>query len=665
MLVEALVFGGMFALSKRRKHRTKRNTVVATDSSCNVVRKTSAVPAKNHHQSPIQEATFHLTVSTAALGVSTLAFVMPALQPIGVGLLLYLCWPALQSTFKRWSQHRTLGHDFLVSLLMVSGLVAQQFFPLALGMFFYYFGKKLLLQSQNHSKAMISDLFHQKVENVWVIKDGTEVELSIEEVQTHDHIVVNAGDVIPIDGKIMHGEALVDQQVLTGESQPIEKSLGDAVFSSTQLMSGRLVVQVEKTGSDTAVSKIANILQHSADHRVSVLTQGEKLADKVAMPLVTLATVVTPYWGLASASSVLSSSFGNRLQITGSLSVLNHLDLATQKGILIKDGRALEKLSQVDTVLFDKTGTLTEEQPSLGQIIMLDPDYPEEELLAEAAAAEYQLSHPIAKAIVNAAEAQAVDFPIIDTNHFQIGLGVTVTIQDKTVLVGSLRFIEQANIEISAEVYARLEASHLAGHTIVFVAVNQTLKGLLEIHPTVRPEVKQTLMRLKQLGVKSLVIVSGDHEKPTQLLAQALGMDAYFSQVMPEDKGKIVKDLQQQGKTVCFIGDGVNDAIAIQQADVSISIDGATNVAMDLAQIILMDGSLKRLGELFETALSLDVNLKKTINLVYAQTAINLAGIFFFGFGLLTTVLVNNSLLIVAVKQSKKNYLPHKSHDHF
>lgn len=266
---------------------------------------------------------------------------------------------------------------------------------------------------------------------------------------------------------------------------------------------------------------------------------------------------------------------------------MNHLKLATEKGIMIKDGRAIETLSRVDTVLFDKTGTLTTDQPYVSAIVPCSQDYSEERLLTEAALAEMKLSHPIAKAILAKAQETGIRLPESEDASevtFQVGLGVQVTMRSGLIQVGSRRFIEAQGIAISDEMLRVTEAAYEKGHSVVFLAGNSELKGILQIAPEIRPEIKESLQKLRQQGIQHIAIISGDNQEPTRKVAQTLGIEEFFAEVMPEQKADIIKNLQKQGRTVCFIGDGINDTIAMKCADVAISIDGSSRIACPLCQ---------------------------------------------------------------------------------
>ncbi len=355
-----------------------------------------------------------------------------------------------------------------------------------------------------------------------------------------------------------------------------------------------------------------------------------------------------PILGPVGAAVILNSHISNRIRIFAPLGTLNYLSVASHKGILIKDGRALEGLSQVDTVLFDKTGTLTKELPEVGRIIPFD-NYGENEILVYAAAAECKLAHPIAKAILNKAKEAHLTLPSIDDSKYQIGYGITVKLDNKIIRVGSIRFMDTEGIVLPDKMEETLAYSQTEVHSWVMVAINHKIVGAIEIQTVVRPEVTEIINGLRCRGIKHISIVSGDSKPPTQKLAKSLSMDSYFYNVLPEDKAKIVEQLQKEGKYVCFIGDGINDAIAMKKANVSISLRGATSIATDVAQVILMDGSLSNLGELFDISQDLDANLRQSLIINLMPGVINIGGAFLFHFEILTSISVNVAFYLVGV----------------
>lgn len=660
MLIESLCIGSA-AIYYYQSHKkpTKKIMQKFYHLKKNIQKNLNRITCLNAEENKQEnnKANQRIKLSIIATGITSLSLIYPILTPISFISLSYLCIPIIYSASKKLKHNKKIGHDFLVSILAIIGLFSFQLLALAIALIFYYLGSALLLRTQNNAKVLLTKLFNEQVEYVTLSVNGIARQVKLEQIKVGDHIIVHTGDTIPIDGTIQTGVITVDQHQLTGEAQPIDREPADPVLASSQVLHGTATLTVEQTGVNTTAAKIGEILNRTADHKLALLSQGEQWADRIAIPLLGLSAIMLPVLGAAGASAILNCTFGNRLQLTAPLSVLNHLNLATHKGIMVKDGRALETLSKVDTILFDKTGTLTTQQPYVSAIITCSTDYSEERLLAEAAAAELNLSHPIAKAITAQAQDAGVILPEIDIEDidFQIGLGIQVIIKNKTIRVGSQRFIEKQGISIPDNLQDILEEAYTKCHSIVFLASDKDLKGILEIAPRIRPAIQASLQKLRQQGIQHLAIVSGDQEKPTQQVAQKLGMDAYFAEVLPEDKANIINQLQKQGRTVCFIGDGINDAIAIKQADVSISIDGSSQIACDLAQIVFMHGDLNHLNDLFALALSLENNMHSTLTTLYIPTLINLFGAFFLGFGLMSTVIINNASLLLALKNTRKD----------
>jgi Cu2+-exporting ATPase len=498
---------------------------------------------------------------------------------------------------------------------------------------------------------MLIDIFAQQPRNVWILRDDIEIEIPLEEVNINDILVVNTGEVIPSDGIITKGFATVDQHALTGESQPVEKDVGDRVLASTFIMTGRIYMRVEKSGQDTTVAKIGEILKNSTHFKSGVQLKGEQWANKATLPMLLVSGLVFPIFGPVSTVVFINSHIGVRVRIFAPLGTLNYIALAAHRGILIKDGRALESLNNIDTVVFDKTGTLTNEQPEIGRIILCDC-YDENEILTYAAAAERKFSHPIAKAILQKAEERCLTLPDIEVSNYQIGYGVKVNWENKTVRVGSLRFMVLEGFSIPDIIKNAELDIYKQGSSLIFVAVNDKISGAIEIKPQIRPEAKDIISGLRQHGIKHIAIVSGDHQQPTKSLAEKLGIDDYFYDILPENKAEIVEQLQKEGRSVCFVGDGINDAIAMKKANVSISLSGATSIATDMAEVVLMDGSLSHLCDLFDISSKLDANLQNTLWYALIPGFVNLSGAFLLHFSILTAFVVNGSFGIIGLNNA-------------
>jgi Cu2+-exporting ATPase len=337
------------------------------------------------------------------------------------------------------------------------------------------------------------------------------------------------------------------------------------------------------------------------------------------------------------------------------LTLLNGLGTGAERGILIKDGRALDRLPTVDTVVFDKTGTLTLERQEVVRIHAC-PNHSETEVLALAAAAERRQTHPIAQAILAAAAERHLVLPPLDEAHVELGFGIKARIQGRQVRVGSERFLAMEHIDLSPDLFDAQASAHANGHALVFVAVADALAGAIELEAVLRPEANDTVAWLRHQGL-ALYILSGDQDAPTARLAAELGMDGYFANTLPEQKAERVKALQEQGKQVCFIGDGINDAIALRQAEVSVSLRGATTVATDAAQVVLMDDDLTQLRLLWELAEGFERSLTTNARCSKQFSLLAAAGVLALPFGFWMTEVLWSVQVIAGVRIAQQPLL--------
>jgi len=305
-------------------------------------------------------------------------------------------------------------------------------------------------------------------------------------------------------------------------------------------------------------------------------------------------------------------------------------------------------MRDVDTFLFDKTGTLTRERPEVGRVLTFGP-YSDVQILQWAAAAENKFSHPIAKAILDKFKALGLPMAETDDSKYSVGYGITVEVGGHTVRVGSARFMEHEGIRLPSELRELMEDVHGDGHSLIMVGVDSALGGAIEMIAADRPEAEEVIAGLRARGAKHLAIISGDHDLPTRKLAGKLGMDRYFAEVLPQDKAKYVELLQNEGRTVCFVGDGINDSIALKKANVSISLRGASSVATDTAQVVFMEDSLNKLLQLQDISRDLHRNINWSWGLILIPNLICVGGAFFAGFGVMHSMVFNQLGGLLAV----------------
>jgi Cu2+-exporting ATPase len=651
------------SLAKKEDMFRKEKIMSSSDLAVNYYKKNNELPITDEvdeiSRAMKENVNRDFVIASASFVVVTFGtLVYSPLTIISIAGYIYITVPIWKKGYYSLFKRHQLNMSVLDSIALPSIFLTGHYFLAGMGYWFYSLSEVMLLKTEDTSRKSLISIFGEQPNFVWVLKDDIEIEIPFDTLQVGDIVVVNAGEMIPVDGIISKGIASIDQHILTGESQPSEKGEGEQVFASTVLLSGKIHIQVEKAGKDTVAAKIGEILIATIDFKTAIQSRGQKIADSSVLPTMVTSVLALPVAGLTGTATVLLSCIGDNVRIISPLSVLNFLRIASAQGILIKDGRALELLSQVDTVVFDKTGTLTQEQPHIGKIYTFQ-NYQEHEVLMYAAAAEYKQKHPIAKAILQAANERKLNLPAIEEATYEIGYGIKVTFSNQTIQVGSARFMEMEGMALSEKIKPILSDAHESGHSLVMIAVDRQIVGAIELHATIRPEVKNIIKELHQRRI-AVHIISGDQEKPTQRLAKELGIDNYFANTLPENKADLIQQLIDEGKVVCFVGDGINDSIALKKAHVSISLKGASTVATDTAQIVLMDASLKHLCQVFNIADELDKNLNTGLVTTIVPGIATIGGVFLLHLGIVSAIVIFNTGLLVGVGNSMLPLLKHQ-----
>lgn len=589
--------------------------------------------AERKTQTELQRASVGVGAATGGL------FFFP-LQLAGIAFVVPVLVRFYTSGYQHLRRERRFSAEALTAVLLTGGLAGGFFVALNLGAWFLVFVRWLALKTESQARERTVDLFGQRARVAWLVIEGVEVETPTERIHVGDVIAVQAGQLVPLDGVVIEGTASIDQHTLTGESQPSEKGPGDTVFAATVAISGRIRIRVEKAGEATAAAEIARILTDTSDYKTSLVSQADAFNDKMSLPFLLLGAGSFPFVGLSGALGIMQATPGYRMVLYGPISMLSYLQLAAHAGILIKDGRSLELLQKVDTVVFDKTGTLTLDQPQVRTIHACN-GFNSDTILAYAAVAETKQTHPIARAILEEAAARGIVVNPSDEVEYDIGYGISVKINAVGIRVGSGRYMELHGIDLPVEIQELQARVHVTGDSLVLVAVDQKLGGAIVLQPAIRAEAQSIVSQFKARGVR-LYIMSGDHEGPTRTLAHRLRMDGYFAGVLPAGKASLVKRLQAEGRNVCFVGDGINDAIALKSANVSVSLHGATTIAIDTAQVVLMNGDLGRLPHLFELADEFRSNMQINLMAATIPSAMIIAGALFFGLGFMGSLILYN-----------------------
>jgi len=462
-------------------------------------------------------------------------------------------------------------------------------------------------------------------------------------------IVVYPGARVPADGVLVDGSVAVDEKALTGESVPRERLPGDRVMAASVAVHGQAVVEVERAGGDTVAARIVQILEGAGSKPMTLQRNAERVADKLVLPTFGAAGAAWALSGIVDRlTSVLITDFGTGVRVAVPTSALAAMTLAAREGVLVKGATFLERLAEADTIVFDKTGTLTLGLPEVTRMVSLGP-WPEVEIASFAAAAESNQTHPIADAIRRHAE--RVNAPHLDAENgsetYHIGLGLEARVGGCRVLVGNARMMRSAGVDPTAALGTSDELA-TGGASSVLLALDGQLAAVIGYADAPRPESAEVVRRLKAGGRRRILLLSGDAHAPVQAIARIVGIDDALAEVLPTDKADVVRRLRGEGRKVAMVGDGINDAPALAEADVGISLHGGTDVALETADVVLLEGGLARLPAVFAVADEAMARVKQVLGIVLVPNALAIAA---GAFGLINPVMaavVNNGSTIAA-----------------
>jgi Cu2+-exporting ATPase len=423
----------------------------------------------------------------------------------------------------------------------------------------------------------------------------------VADLRMGDAVVVAAGQRLAVDGTVLGGEALVNQQTMTGEAFPVERRAGDQVFAATTVEHGAISVRVDRVALDTAVGRIVQAIEATADEKSGIQDFAERLADRSVgrtLGLAALGTVLTR--SLDSGTAILVSDYGVAARVGVPTAILSSIDRAFRQDILIKGPRVLENLARVDTVVFDKTGTLTVGMPQVTRAFCYGP-LSEDGLIRFVAAAERPFHHPIARAVSRLAAERGLSLPDVAGTLEQVGLGVSVGIEGRQVLVGSRRLMEAHEVILRSALGDEQDA-HAVGASPLFVAVDGWLAGVLVLQDQLRADAPEAVRELRARRMRNVILLSGDHAQPSRVIAESLGLRHHYADLLPEDKARLIATLRADGRVVAMVGDGVNDALALDEADVGIAVPGGAEVATAAADVVLLRGGLDRVVRALDLA---------------------------------------------------------------
>lgn len=532
--------------------------------------------------------------STASLALTIAP--LPLVAALSLPLLFVTALPSLQRAFTVLRRERRLNVDFLDSLAIIVSLARTQFFTAAFMIWMISLGDLIRGKTAAKSKRAIRDLLEFQTTTAWIFVDGELRRIPAGEVLPGDTVVVHPGEMVPVDGEILRGEAAIDQKTVTGESLPVERRRGEVVYASTVVREGEIVICALRVGQDTRAAQIVHLVEEAPVGETRIQNYAERFADRLVAPSLALSSGLFAMTGDANRLlSMLIIDYGTGIRVAAPTSVLASMTHAARQGILIKSGSHMERLAHVDTIVFDKTGTLTRGRPEIHDIVSLDErSFPARKILQLAAASEERLKHPVAKALVAKALTQQIEIPPRIESEFRIGLGVEARINGYYVHIGNSRYFRAKDIRYGQSSRRVAQFDRMGWSTLLF-AVNGELKGLIPYADEVRQESRDIIRVLHKRGIRNTVMLTGDNASVAAAVGSRLGIDRIFADTMPSDKAEIVRQLQSEGRKVAMVGDGINDSPALAYADVGIAMKEGADVARETADVVLMEDNLWKL----------------------------------------------------------------------
>ena len=460
-------------------------------------------------------------------------------------------------------------------------------------------GEMLESYTRKKSMASLADELALRVDSVWVRRGDGNVKIALRDVTKEDVVVVHAGNAIPVDGIVVDGDGSVNQASMTGEPLPVHRMKGGTVFAGTVLEDGELMIRPTGVGDGTRLQQIVRFIENSEAAKAGIEGKALKWADRIVPYHFLLAGLV---WfvtrDFARMASVLMVDFSCALRLATPLAILTAMRTGTQRGVVVKGGKYLEALAEVDTVVFDKTGTLTASAPKLADVVTLDDAHDADDLLRLAACLEEHFPHPVGRAVVHAAEAKGLAHTIEAHDakiDYVVAHGIASSVEGERVVLGSRHFVEEdegISVEIGQEAAERLARE---GKSILYLAVGGRLAGLLGIEDPIREEAKSVIAALHDRGVKEVWMLTGDDERTARVVAEKLGIDHYRAGILPADKAAVVTALKEKGAKVLMVGDGVNDSPALSASHVGVTLRDGADIAQEVADVVLTENTLEGL----------------------------------------------------------------------
>ena len=522
---------------------------------------------------------------------------------------------------------KVVSIDVLVTIAVLGAFAIKNLEESAIVTFLFLFGAYLEQRTLNKTRSAIKELTEMAPESALKRQlDGSFLEVDVDEVDVEDVLLVKTGAKVPVDGRVLSGEGYVSEASITGESLPVEKQQGAKVFAGTILENGTLQIVADRVGEDTTFGRIIELVEEAQDAK----SEAERFIDRFSKyytPLVLLlsAIVFALTWNVELSITILVLGCPGALVIGVPVSNVAGIGNGAKNGILLKGSEVIQDFSRVDVMVFDKTGTLTVGHPKVSDHAYFGKD--EKETLKYLSSVERESDHPLAKAVVE--HIGITDAYTVSETEVMKGGGIAAKVEGRQVLVGNLYLMEENQVAFPEKSLEIIHQYERRGDSLVLTSVDGVLESVLGVRDQVRPGVKEDLKKLKKLGVKELVLLSGDHQGTVDVVAEELGLTKAFGHMLPEDKSAYIKKLQEEGHVVAVVGDGVNDSPSLALAEIGIAMGSGTDVAIETSDVVLMNGDFGKLPHALGLTKATARNMKQNIAIAVGVVLVLLFSLFF------------------------------------
>jgi heavy metal translocating P-type ATPase len=576
--------------------RVKGASLADVRALCAAITSEAAAPAKQ--EISVLSARSPLALPTLSL---LLAFsVNPVVAAVNMPLMFWNAIPIAKRAWKVWSNESRLNIDVLDTLAITSSVLQGAPMAGCIVTWLIKLGDWIRDLTAAGQKRAISELLEFQTKTAWVLREGHVVQVPAAELAAGDLVVIYPGEMIPVDGEIIDGQATIDQKTITGEGLPVNRGVGEAAFAATVIREGQITVRALRVGSATTAGQIVHLVESAPIGDTRMQNHAERFADRLVTPTLALAASTAAVTGdFNRFLSLVIVDYGTGIRVAAPTSVLSSMTHAARAGIIIKSGGHMEKLAGIDTVVFDKTGTLTHGTPAVIDVLSYQDSITPNHLLGLAAAAETKLQHPVAEALRSRARQLQVNIPECNETLYRLGLGVEGQVNGYYLHVGNERFMRQSSIA-TAKAASDRAALDERGYSSLYIAVDGELAGLVPYSDEIRAESRPVIQRLHEMGIANTIMLTGDNGVVARAVCRNIGLTEHFADMLPSDKASVIQDLQRSGRRVAMVGDGINDSPALSFADVGIAMKHGAEVTHESADVILMEDSLWKLVKAVE-----------------------------------------------------------------